>query len=57
MRRKQRLRVETPEGWRAGINNILVDLKGRYVSTDHGDLGSCVEGGEKEERRRIDRSH
>jgi hypothetical protein len=26
---------------------VVVDLEGSYVSTDHGDLGSSMEGGKK----------
>jgi hypothetical protein len=43
------LRVETPEA-RREKSTIVIDLKGGYMSTDRGDLGMCMKGGEKEER-------
>jgi hypothetical protein len=43
---KRDLRVETPED-RRPESIVVVDLEGSYVSTDHGDLGSRVEGGKE----------
>jgi hypothetical protein len=43
----QELRVETPKA-RREKSTIAIDLKVGYVSTDRGDLGMCMKGGEKE---------
>jgi hypothetical protein len=43
---KKGLRVETLEA-RITKSIVAIDLEGSYVSTDHGDLGSCVEGGKE----------
>jgi hypothetical protein len=48
-RGSQELRVETPEA-RREKSTVVIDLKGGYVSTDRGDLGMHVKGGEKAER-------
>jgi hypothetical protein len=40
------LRIETPKA-RKEKSSRAIDLKGIYVSTNHGDLGSRMKGGEK----------